>query len=196
MEKNFSIENAIQKYKQKLELLTNNCININSENEFKELFKGVIIMFIKDIIVLFNKLLVKLPDLKHSSTSEKITNLNIILNSLEGDGKLYGIDCNDIILRAYIAYFYVKYRDIMMSWNIENVKNINEKNMHGVIMDTASKEKVTNEVSEYLNIIPEVIIMLNNLNDKEILKVLYLLNNINSIIDVYLSKKSQNQLTI
>ena len=108
----------------KINTLNNNCINITTETEFKELFKGVIIMFIKDIIILYNKLLIKLPNLKYSSSSEKITNLNILLTSLEGDGKLYGIDCCDIILRAYITYFYVKFRDDMMSWNIENVKKI------------------------------------------------------------------------
>ena len=33
--------------------------------------------------------------------------------------------------------------------------------------------------------------MINNLKEKDILKVLYLLNNLNVIIDVYLVKKSQ-----
>lgn len=190
-----TVQTIISKYTEKINALNNNCINLGSETEFKELFKGVIIMFIKDVVILYNKLLVKIPELKYSSSSEKITNLNIILTSLEGDGKLYGIDCTDIILRAYITYFYVKYRDDMMSWNIDNVKKINEENIHCAVIDTASKEKVTNEVSEYLNIIPEVVMMINNLSEKDIIKVMYLLNNVNVIIDVYLAKKSQGQLT-
>jgi hypothetical protein len=193
MDKNSS-QTLINKYNDKINTLNNNCINITTETEFKELFKGVIIMFIKDIIILYNKLLIKLPNLKYSSSSEKITNLNILLTSLEGDGKLYGIDCCDIILRAYITYFYVKFRDDMMSWNIENVKKINEQNMQNIVIDTASKEKIGNEVSEYLNIIPEIILMINNLNEKDIIKLMYLLNNVNVIIDVYLAKKSQGQL--
>ena len=36
--------------------------------------------------------------------------------------------------------------------------------------------------------------MINNLSEKDILKVMYLLNNVNVIIDVYLAKKSLNQL--
>ena len=194
MDKLNSIQTIINKYTEKINALNNNCINIPTETEFKELFKGVIIMFIKDILVLYNKLLTKLPDLKYSSSSEKITNLNILLESLEGDGKLYGIDCNDIILRAYITYFYVKYRDDMMSWNIDKVKQINEKNIHSAVVDTAEKEKVSNEVAEHLNIIPEVVLMINNLSEKDIVKIMYLLNNINVIIDVYLGKKSQNLL--
>lgn len=195
MDKSNSTQVIISKYIEKVNTLSKNCSNILTETEFRELFKGVIIMFIKDMIVLYNKLLIKLPDLKYSSSSEKITNLNILLNSLEGDGKLYGIDCNDIILRAYITYFYIKYRDDMMSWNIENVKKINEQNVHNVVIDTANKEKVSSEVSEYLNIIPEVIMMLNNLSEKDILKIMYLLNNVNVIIDIYLAKKSLNQLS-
>jgi hypothetical protein len=193
MNRNDSTQNIINKYTEKINSLNNSCIDIQTENEFKELFKGVIIMFIKDVILLYNKLLVKLPDLKYSASSEKITNLTTLLNSLETDGKLLGFDCNDIILRAYITYFYIKYRDDMMSWNIEKVKDINEQNMHNIVTDTAEKEKVSSEVAEHLNIIPEVVLMINNLSEKDILKIMYLLNNVNVIIDVYLAKKSQKQ---
>jgi hypothetical protein len=195
-EKKFSLTNAIKKYSVKLDDLNNSCININTDAEFKDLFKGIIIIFIKDIIVLYNKILIKLPDLTFSSSSEKITNLNILLGSLEGDGKIYGFDVTDIMLRAYITYFYIKYRDYMMSWDIEAIKNINEDNIESVIVDTASKEQVTNEVSEYLNIIPEVVLMINNLSEKDIVKIFYLTNNVNTIIDNYLNKKSQNQLSV
>ena len=158
------IKSIIEKYNEKIEVLKQNCEVLASEKEFMELFKGIIVMFIKEIILLYNKLLDKLPNLKFSSSSEKITNLNMLLTSLEGDGILYGIDCIDILLRAYINYFYIQYRDDMMNWNIEQIKLINEENIHSTIIDTASKEKLTNEVSEYLNIIPEVILMINNLS--------------------------------
>jgi hypothetical protein len=194
MEKSNKTKSIIEKYKEKIDYLKQNCETIQSEKEFMELFKGVIIMFIKEMILLYNKLLEKLPNLKFSSSSEKITNLNILLTSLEGDGILYGIDCTDIILRAYITYFYLKYRDDMMNWNIEQIKLINEENIHSTVIDTASKEKVTNEVSEYLNIIPEVVLMINNLSEKDILKTTYLVNNVNVIIDVYLVKKQQKLL--
>jgi hypothetical protein len=194
MEKSSKAKSIIEKYNEKIESLKQNCESLQSEKEFMELFKGVIIMFIKEMILLYNKLLEKLPNLKFSSSSAKITNLNILLTSLEGDGILYGIDCTDIILRAYITYFYVKYRDDMMNWNIEHIKLLNEENIHSTVIDTASKEKVTNEVSEYLNIIPEVVLMINNLSEKDILKTTYLLNNVNVIVDVYLVKKQQKLL--
>jgi len=185
---------TIQKYSEKLNLLNENCIVIESEKEFIELFKGVIIMFIKNINALYNKILIKLPELKFSASSEKITNLNILLESLEGSGKLFGIDCIDIILRAYINYFYVKFRDDIMAWDIEKIKYIEEKDIHDIVIDSANKEQAVDTVTGYLDIIPEVIIMVNNLSEKEVLKLTYLLNNINVIIDIYLAKKSQNQL--
>jgi hypothetical protein len=194
MEKNSKAKVTIEKYNEKINVLKQNCEVLQTEKEFMELFKGVIIMFIKEMILLYNKILEKLPNLKFSSSSEKMTNLNILLTSLEGDGILYGIDCTDIILRAYITYFYLKYRDDMMNWHIEQINLINEKNIHSVVIDTASKEKVTNEVSEYLNIIPEVVLMINNLSEKDILKTTYLLNNVNTIVDIYLIKKQQKLL--
>jgi hypothetical protein len=183
------IQKSITKYNSKLEDLKSNCINISSDGEFRELFKGVIVLFIKDVVGLYNKILTTKPDFKNVATSEKITNLNILLECLEGDGKLYGIDCNDIILRAYIKYFYVDYRDTLMNWDIESVKQINETNFRKAVVNTATKEQVNNSVSEYLNIIPELVTMINNCSDKDILKILYLLNNVNTIIDVYLYKK-------
>ena len=180
----------INSYKIQLDKLKDNCLLISTEQEFKELFKGVIIMFIKDVILLYNKLLVKMPELKFSKSSQKITNLNILLNALEGDGKLFNLDCNDILLRAYITYFYTLYRDDMIEWNLEKISNINEDDIKEVVLDTAAKENVSDEASEHLNIIPEIVLMINNLKERDILKILYLLNNLNTVIDVYLVKKA------
>ena len=112
----------IDNYKFKIETIKNNYFKLNTDLEIKDLFKGVIIMFIKDVIRLYNKLIIKLPELKFSKSSEKISNLNKLLYSLESDGKIFNLDVNDIIFRAYISYFYLKYREDMMEWNIEKIK--------------------------------------------------------------------------
>ena len=182
----------IDNYKQKLETHQNSYLEINNEGEIKDLFKGVLIIFIKDIMQLYNKLLVKLPELTFSKSSEKISNLNILLNSLEGDGVLFNINCNDFILKGYVNYIYTKYRDDMMSWDLEKMKTLNNENIKEVVVNTIKNENANNEALEYLNIIPELVLMINNLKEKDILKLLYLLNNLNVIIDVYLVKKSQN----
>ena len=184
----------IDNYKLKIETIQNSYSQLDTEIEIKELFKGVVIMFIKDVIQLFNKLIKKLPDLKFSQSSEKISNLNTLLESLESDGKLFNLDVNDIMIRAYISYFYVKYRDDMMNWDLEKIKSINENAIKNVVVDSAKTEDVYETASEYLNIIPEIVLMINNLKEKDILKLLYLLNNLNAIIDVYLVKKSQGIL--
>ena len=182
----------IDNYKSKIELIKNNYSQLNTEIEIKDLFKGIIIMFIKDVIRLYNKLIKKLPELKFSKSSEKISNLNTLLTSLETDGKLFNLDLNDIILRAYINYFYMKYRDDMMDWNIDKIKLLNEESIKCAVINSAKSEDMVETASEYLNIIPEIVLMINNLKESDILKMLYLLNNLNTIIDVYLLKKSQN----
>ena len=180
---------TIESYKKELSTLKENCLELSNEEELKELFKGVVIMFIKDVILLYNKLLQKMPELKFSKSSEKITNLNTLLNALETDGKLFNLDCNDIILRAYVNYFYTEYRDIMMDWNTEQIKRIDENDIEGAVLNSATKENLLDKASDHLNIIPEIVLMLNNLRDRDILKILYLLNNLNTVIDVYLYKK-------
>jgi len=182
----------LDSYKSKIEVFKSNCYQLETELEIRDLFKGIIIMFIKDVIQLYNKLLKKLPDLKFSNSSEKISNLNTVLESLESDGKLFNIDISDIILKAYINYFYTKYRDDMMDWNIENIKLLDEHNIKSVVIENAKSEDVVDTASEYLNIIPEIVLMINNLKEKDILKIVYLLNNLNTIIDVYLLKKAEN----
>jgi hypothetical protein len=181
--------NYIKIYQQKLDTLKENCLKLETESELKDLFKGVTIMLIKDVILLYNKLLIKIPTLKFSESSNKITNLNTLLNSLEGDGKLFNIDCNDIILRSYITYFYMKYRDDMIRWNLEKIKLINESNIKNVIVATISSETILDDGLNHLNIIPEIVLMINNLSQKDIIKLTYLLNNMNIIIDIYFFKK-------
>lgn len=184
-----NLQSLIDNYKEKLNILKNNCLEIKNETDFKDLLKGIVIMFIKDIQLLYGKLLIKLPELKFSNSSNKISNLNLLLNSLESDGNILNIDCMDIIIKGYINYFYIKYRDYMINWDINKIKQIDVSNIEQVILDTAALENKITEVSEHLNLIPEVVLMMNNLKDKDIIKILYLLNNMNTIIDVYLLKK-------
>jgi hypothetical protein len=185
---------TINNYKAQIECLKDNCINLTSEIEFKDLFKGIIIIFIKDIICLFNKLVIKHPELKQSSSAQKIHNLNILLESLEGDGILFGFDCNDIMLRSYITYFYTKYRDPMIEWDLEAIKRINEEEITEAVITSSKEENLADKAEEHLNIIPEIVLMINKLKEKDILKIFYLLNNLNTTIDIYLLKKSQNEL--
>lgn len=180
----------INSYNKKLDELKKQCIEITNEKDFKELFRGVSVMFMKEAVLLYNKVLLKVPELKFSKSSEKISNLNILIDSLENDKKIFGIDCNDVILRGYVAYVYTKFRDYMINWDIEQMKTVDEKDIEKTIVNTASTENVLTETYEYMNIIPEVIIMLCNLREKDIYKLLYLLNNVNTIIDIYLIKKS------
>lgn len=185
-------ESDIDNYKSKIETVKETYDNLSTEKEIKELFKGIFIMFLKEVLQLFNKVLKKVPDLKFSSSSEKISNLNIILECLETDGILFNVDVNDVIVRGYMTYIYMEYRDYIMDWNIDTIKGLNEDSIKTAVLDTAKKEEIEDSVAEYLNIIPELVLIINNLKEKDILKLLYLLNNLNVIIDVYLLKKSQN----
>lgn len=181
---------SINNYKRLIAEQQQQYLELATEQDFKELFKGVFIMFIKTIILLYNKILVQTPELKFTNTSEKITNLQTVLNSLETDGKILGIDCNDVIIRSYVVYFYTKYRDVTMEWDINKVKSLNVNKVNDIIINTAAKENLTPKSNEYLNIVPEVLMMINKLMEKDILKILFFLNNLNSILDVYLVKKS------
>jgi len=76
---NTSKNTRIENYKLEISKLHTSCSNISSEVEFRELFKGIVIMFINDMILMYDKLLIKIPTLKHSASSEKITYLKILL---------------------------------------------------------------------------------------------------------------------
>ena len=181
-------------YCKNLDNLKDKCLVIDNDNDFKELFKGVIIMLIKDIIVLNSKLLPSIKSLNTSKCLEKFSNLNILLQNLESNQTMLGFDCNDIIIRGYINYFYSKYRDDIINWNIDKIKNINENEITQIILSSTKNENIESIVSDYLNILPEIILIINCLKEREILKIFYLLNNLNIILDVYLVKKADNLL--
>jgi hypothetical protein len=184
----------IDEFNKKIETLLQNCMKLETEAELKELFKDVVIMFIKDSIKLHNKLIQQDPSLKFTEGSEKFSKLNILVSSLESDGKLFNIDCNELIFKGYFGHIYAKYREYMMNWNIEGMKHINENidTIQNVILESAKKEQVADSTYEHMNIIPELVMMINKLSEKEILKLLYLLNNLNTIMDVYVYKYQNN----
>lgn len=187
------MEVLIESYKINLESFSEKCQNITVENEYKDLFRGIFIMFLEDFINLYNKLSQKIPELLSEKISVKISNLNKLLDVLNNDGFIFGIDCNEIILRGYINYFYTSYRDNLMTWDL-NALDVNEENIKNKVIDVANNEDALNTVSNYLDIIDEIVIMFNNTKDKDKLKIIYILNNLNTVIDIYLGKKSLNML--
>ncbi len=191
-----SLNDVIQVYKNRLSAIETACLNdVNTEADFRLLFKEATIEFIKCMDSIYKNKIKNIPNLNIVNIDSKINNLHMLLDCLEnGDGKMFGLDCNDIILRGYINYFYSKYREKMLNWDIEYIKVIDETYITDVVVDTAQKENVSNSISEHLNMVPEVVLMMNNLKDKDIMKLLYHLNELNTIIDVFLSKKMSKQI--
>ena len=180
---------VIERYENKLNSLKTKCLNISEDNEFKDLFKGIFIMLIRNILELKNKLSTTV----NSNINNKLSELNIVLDYLENDNQLINIDICDLLLRGYVSYFYQDYRDYIMNWNIDKIKDLDNELIKDTIITTVAKEKdvIKDDITEYLNIIPEISIMINNLEMNDIIKLFYLLNNLNVIIDIYLFKKNQ-----
>jgi hypothetical protein len=184
---------VIERYDNKLNSLKTKCLNISEENEFKDLFKGIFIMLIRNILELKNKLSTTVS----SNINSKLSELNILLDYLENDNQLINIDICDILLRGYVSYFYQDYRDYIMNWDIDKIKYLDNNIIKDTIVSTVAKEKditdmfIKDDITEYLNIIPEISIMINNLEMNDIIKLFYLLNNLNIIIDIYLLKRNQ-----
>lgn len=187
------MEVLIETYKSNLESFSDNCKNISTDKEYRDLFRGIIIMFLEDFIELYNKLSIRIPELKSNKTIEKVDNLKKLLDILNNDGIILGIDCNEIILRGYINYFYTLYRDDLMTWNLSALK-INEDNIKEKVIDVANTENAIDIASNYLDIIHEIVLMFDNTKDKDKLKMIYILNNLNTVIDIYLGKKSLKML--
>lgn len=179
----------IESFKIKLSEFLIEYEKIETEKELKEVFNEVCIMFIKEILKLYNKCLPTIENLNTPACAEKISNLNILLQSLETDKCILGYNCNDIIIRAYMNYFYKNYREDLMTWNIDNIKAIDENDIKNLVLESAKEEKLEDTISEYLNIIPEVVLIINKLRNKEIITLFYILNNMNIILDTYIVKK-------
>jgi len=186
LKENEDNKKLIKSYELNLETYRQSYLNTKSVTEFKELFKGLIIMMLDHIILLYNKILQKKPELKFSKSSEKITKINTLVDCLKNNTKIMGCDVNEVILKGYVSYFYAKYRDMMMNWDIKKIKTIDESDIKGVVFGTVTNSQIMEIAQENFNIVPEVVLMINNLKEKEIFKLLYYLNNVNTMIDIYL----------
>lgn len=183
------MDNLIESYKSSLKSFNDKCQEIDKEIEYKDLFRGIFIMFLEDFLNLYNRLKIKIDKLNTNKTKDKISNLDRLLDVLNNDGIIFGIDCNEIILRGYINYFYTSYREKLMTWDLDSI-TIDENTIKDEVLYIANNENALENTTTYLDIIPEVVLMFNNSKDKDKLKLIYILNNLNTVLDVYLGKKS------
>lgn len=187
-----NIQRQIIKYKLKIEDFKDECKSKNIK-QLEEIYKSIMIRFLEDVVKNYNNLKEILCELNNQKTLNKISKLNMLLKVLKNednnDGTILGIDCNRVIMDGYIKYFYLKFRDAMLEWDLSSIKKINEKSIKNVVMNSAAEENIVDKVDNYMDILTEVVLMLNKIEDKELLNVIYKLNLMNRLIDVYLLKK-------
>lgn len=186
------LSDIINKYKQKLEDLQTKIISLSS-SDLEELFNGTIIMFINELNNLYNKLIENDNKINNSHTmnqiEEKLSKLNMVIDQLEGKQSFFNVNVTDIIIRGYINYFYLSYRDLFMDWDINKIKSIDRSVISDAVLNGVKQEQV--DISESsLNLIPEIVSIFNNLNYKDNIKFLFLINNLNVIIDRILLDRS------
>lgn len=184
------------RYKKKLEDLQTKIVSLSS-SDLEELFNGTIIMFINELNNLYNKLIESECEnnkIKNSHTmsqiEEKLSKLNMVVDQLEGKQSFFSVNVTDIIMRGYINYFYLSYRDLFMDWDIDKIKSIDRTVISDAVLYGVRQEQV--DVSESsLNLIPEIVSIFDNLNYKDNIKFLFLINNLNVIIDRILLDRSK-----
>jgi hypothetical protein len=187
-----NLSDITNKYRKKLEDLQEKIV-ILSTSDLEELFNGTIIMFINELNNLYNKLIENDDKIKYSSSlyhiEERLSKLNMIVDQLEGKQNFFSVNVTDIIIRGYIKYFYLSYRDLFMDWNIDEIKNTDCSVISDAIINGGKEEQI--DVSENsLNLIPVIVSIFNNLNYKDNIKFIFLINNLNVIIDRILLDKS------
>ena len=185
------------RYKKKLEDLQTKIVSLSS-SDLEELFNGTIIMFINELNNLYNKLIEhdnennsKIKNSRiMSQIEEKLSKLNMVVDQLEGKQSFFSVNVTDIIMRGFINYFYLSYRDLFMDWNIDKIKSIDRSVISDAVLNGVKKEQV--DVSESsLNLIPEIVSIFDNLNYRDNIKFLFLINNLNVIIDRILLDRSK-----
>lgn len=183
------------KYKKKLEDLQTKIVSLSS-SDLEELFNGTIIMFINELNNLYNKLIEHENNSKMrnshtmSQIEEKLSKLNMVVDQLEGKQSFFSVNVTDIIMRGYINYFYLSYRDLFMDWDIDKIKSIDRSVISDAVLNGVKQEQV--DVSESsLNLIPEIVSIFDNLNYRDNIKFLFLINNLNVIIDRILLDRSK-----
>lgn len=187
-----NLSDITNKYRKKLEDLQEKIV-ILSTSDLEELFNGTIIMFINELNNLYNKLIENDDKIKYSSSlyhiEERLSKLNMIVDQLEGKQNFFSVNVTDIIIRGYIKYFYLSYRDLFMDWNIDEIKNTDCSVISDALINGGKEEQI--DVSENsLNLIPVIVSIFNNLNYKDNIKFIFLINNLNVIIDRILLDKS------
>lgn len=187
-----NLSDITNKYKKKLEDLEKNIV-VLSTSDLEELFNGTIIMFINELNNLYNKLIENDDKIKNSSSldyiEERLSKLNMVVDQLEGKQSFFSVNVTDIIIRGYIKYFYLSYRDLFMDWNIDEIKNTDCSVISDALINGSKEEQIY--VSENsLNLIPVIVSIFNNLNYKDNVKFIFLINNLNVIIDRILLDKS------
>jgi hypothetical protein len=187
-----NLSDITNKYRKKLEDLQEKIV-ILSTSDLEELFNGTIIMFINELNNLYNKLIENDDKIKYSSSlyyiEERLSKLNMVVDQLEGKQSFFSVNVTDIIIRGYIKYFYLSYRDLFMDWNIDEIKNTDCSVISDALINGGKEEQI--DVSENsLNLIPVIVSIFNNLNYKDNIKFIFLINNLNVIIDRILLDKS------
>jgi hypothetical protein len=187
-----NLSDITNKYRKKLEDLQEKIV-ILSTSDLEELFNGTIIMFINELNNLYNKLIENDDKIKNSSSlyhiEERLSKLNMVVDQLEGKQSFFSVNVTDIIIRGYIKYFYLSYRDLFMDWNIDEIKNTDCSVISDALINGGKEEQI--DVSENsLNLIPVIVSIFNNLNYKDNIKFIFLINNLNVITDRILLDKS------
>jgi hypothetical protein len=187
-----NLSDITNKYRKKLEDLQEKIV-VLSTSDLEELFNGTIIMFINELNNLYNKLIENDDKIKNSSSlyhiEERLSKLNMIVDQLEGKQSFFSVNVTDIIIRGYIKYFYLSYRDLFMDWNIDEIKNTDCSVISDALINGGKEEQI--DVSENsLNLIPVIVSIFNNLNYKDNIKFIFLINNLNVITDRILLDKS------
>jgi hypothetical protein len=187
-----NLSDITNKYRKKLEDLQEKIV-VLSTSDLEELFNGTIIMFINELNNLYNKLIENDDKIKNSSSlyhiEERLSKLNMVVDQLEGKQSFFSVNVTDIIIRGYIKYFYLSYRDLFMDWNIDEIKNTDCSVISDALINGGKEEQI--DVSENsLNLIPVIVSIFNNLNYKDNIKFIFLINNLNVITDRILLDKS------
>ena len=177
------LEKLKQKYVINIREQLRGCDGLGNKQDMMEIFKHTIILFIKEIQLMYNQI----SETSHTTFTEcasKMSDLNMVLNCLESNGgMILGQNCVDLIFRSYFSFVYMKYKQHIESWDINRILSLNINQVRETVEKEAN-DSHSNKANEYFNIIPELINILHTIEPKKIIKILYFLNLINGIIEI------------
>lgn len=172
------MEKVKNKYMNRLKDIQIKCDNLDNENDLKNLFNGVFIMLINNILNFKEKIFLKEININKKNIEEKISKLHLLIDILENNNIVI-----DIIIRGYILYFYKMYREYVNNWDIECFLKIEEEELKEKIVNIADKENIVKDVDEYLLIFKDIYLMIKYLEENDIIQIFFILNNLNIITD-------------